>query len=208
MRPDCLVAVSFLATRVTKSDKDDMAKLVRLLRYVRATKERGLVLRPGKKGMQVRAYVDAAYGVHSDGKSHTGGTITLGDAGPIMAKSAKQKIVTKSSTEAELVGLSDFANHGFHLRNFVSAQGHTTGPLLIYQDNMSTMALVKRGRAGSERTRHIDIRYFWAKERVDSGEMVIEHMPTERMGPANVLSKPLQGAQFRQERDELTNWAE
>ena len=51
-----------------------------------------------------------AYGVHQDTeKSHTGCAIVLGNAGPLFSKPAKQKIVTKSSTEAELVGLSDTA---------------------------------------------------------------------------------------------------
>ena len=51
-------------------------------------------------------YVDASYGVHADGKSHTGMTISLG-RGAVHVRSSKQKIVTKSSTEGELVGLTD-----------------------------------------------------------------------------------------------------
>ena len=38
------------------------------------------------------------------------------------------------------------------------------------------MALVERGRSAAERTRHIDIRYFWVKERVDQGEVIIKHL--------------------------------
>jgi hypothetical protein len=205
VRPECLPAVAFLATRVTKCDEDDLGKLRRLVRYVRATRERGLVLRPGARGMQVRAYIDAAYGVHVDGKSHTGSGVTIGDAALIHARSGKQHNVTKSSTEAELVALSDSANKAFHIRNFILAQGHDVGPVVIYQDNMSCMALVEKGRSSSERTRHISIRYFWVKERVDMGEAVIEHLRTEKMF-ANVLTKPLQGAQFILERQGLTNW--
>lgn len=53
---------------------------------------------------------NAAYGMHtSSGKSYTGCAIVLGDVGALFCKSTKQKIVTKSSTEAELVGLSDTA---------------------------------------------------------------------------------------------------
>ena len=59
-------------------------------------------------GMTVRAYIDAAR--QDSGKSHTGCVIVLGKAGPLFSKSAKQKIVTKSSAEAELVGLSDTAS--------------------------------------------------------------------------------------------------
>ena len=64
------------------------------------------------------------------GKSHTGCAIVLGDAGALFAKSSKQKIVTKSSTEAELVGLSDTAMQAIHLRNFVQAQGYDIGPVV------------------------------------------------------------------------------
>jgi hypothetical protein len=153
----------------------------------------------------VRAWVDAAYGVHSDGKSQTGSAITVGAYGTVHAKSVKQKIVTKSSTEAELVAASDSANQGFFVRNFIIAQGYNIGPLVIYQDNMSCMALLAAGRSSSERTRHIAIRYFWLKERVDNGEAVIEHKNSEDLF-ANALTKPLQGPQFAKEVKGLTNW--
>ena len=55
--------------------------------------------------MQVREYVDAAYGVHGDGKSQTGCAVVIGDGGAVFTKSTKQRIVTKFNTEAELVAL-------------------------------------------------------------------------------------------------------
>jgi hypothetical protein len=67
------------------------------------------------------------------------------------------------------------------------------------------MALIHKGRSSSERTRHMSIRYFWINERVNSGEIVIEHLGTEKMF-ANLLTKPLQGSQFLQKRRMLTNW--
>jgi hypothetical protein len=205
VRPECLTAVSFLSTRVQTCDIDDFAKLKRLLGYIYGTRNRGITLRIGNN-MTVKAYIDAAYGVHQEsGKSHTGCVIVLGDAGPLFAKSGKQKIVTKSSTEAELVGLSDTASQAIHLRNFVLAQGYETGPAVIYQDNMSCMALMKKGGPGSDRSRHINIRHFWLSEKVEGKEVVIEHLGTEKMF-ANVLTKPVQGAQFAVERYGLTNW--
>jgi Reverse transcriptase (RNA-dependent DNA polymerase) len=205
-RPECLTAVAYLSTRVTRCDVDDVVKLQRLVRYMRGTKDTGLVLRPGKLGLTVRLYVDASYGVHVDGKSHTGSCVVIGDVGAVHCRSSKQLIVTKSSTEAELVGLSDSANQGIYIRDFLLEQGLKTGPMTIYQDNMSCMALVDRGRSGAERTRHIAIRYFWVKELVDKNEAVIRHMGTEEMY-ANVLTKPLQGSQFVYERECLTGWA-
>ena len=89
----------------------------------------------------------------------------MGEAGPIFPKFAKEEIVTKSSIEAELVGLSDTANQATHLRNLIIAQGYEGGPAVIYQDNLSCMALIKRVGKGSERSRYIHIRYFWLTEK-------------------------------------------
>jgi hypothetical protein len=204
VRPECLTTVSFLAKRVQCCTVDDEAKLERLLGYVLGTRERGLVLRIGD-AMSVSAYIDAAYGVHANGKSHTGCAIVLGDAALMYAKSGGQNIVTKSSTEAELVAVTDSAAQAIFMRNFVLAQGYDVGPCIIYQDNMSCMALIKRGRPGSERSRHINIRHFWVSDRVEDKEVIVRHLSTKKMF-ANVLTKPLQGMQFRAERNELTNW--
>jgi hypothetical protein len=166
-----------------------MDKVIRLLKYLRESEDRGVVLRPGTTGIAVKVYVDAAYGVHADGKSHTGSCVVTGS---VHCKSAKQSIVTKSSTEAELVALSDSANQGLYLRNFLGDQGYDMAPVVLYQDNMSTMGLVGRGRSGAEKTRHILIRYYWVSEQVENGTAIVEHKGTKDMY-ANLLTKPLQG---------------
>lgn len=205
-RPECLTAVSYLTTRVLVTNRGDLGKLHRILMYIRATPTRGVVLRIGGD-MRVSTYIDAAYGVHSGGKSQTGATMVIGDAGPVRVKAARQKIVTKSSTEAELVAVSDEASMSIYMRNFLICQGYTMGPSVIYQDNMSCMALIARGRPAGEKSRHIDLRYFWLKERVDSGEVIIVHLGTAKMF-ANILTKPVQGNQFKVERKGLSNWPE
>ena len=133
VRPECLTAVSFLSTRVSQCDADDLKKLTRLLRYVRGTPERGIVLEVGDE-IRVTIYIDAAYGVHlSSGKSHSGFAVFIG-LGPLGVSSTKQRIVTKSSTESELVALSDYASAGIHLKNFLLGQGYEVVPCEIMQD--------------------------------------------------------------------------
>jgi hypothetical protein len=133
---------------VTKCDSDDADKLIRLIRYIRATREMGMILRPGASGIRVRLFVDASYGVHVDGRSHTGSCVVIGDLGVVRCRSSKQTVVTKSSTEAELVGLSDSANQRLFLRRFLTLQGYSMGAVIIYQDNLSCMALLVVGRSG------------------------------------------------------------
>jgi hypothetical protein len=135
-----LTAVVFLATRVTRNTEHE--KLTRLLRYVNDTKERGIVLRPGKRDA---AYVNSAYGVRADGKSHTGSCVVIGDPGAVHCKSGKQQIVT--NTAAELVTLSDSASQGLHTRSYLIGQGYECGLITVYQDNMSYMALIERGQS-------------------------------------------------------------
>ncbi len=67
--------------------------------------------------------------------------------------------------------------------------------MVIYQENLSCMALMKRGGPRSGRSRHIDIRPFRVAEKVADGADVIEHLTTGLMY-TNALTKPVQGAQF------------
>ena len=90
-------------------------------------------------------------------------------------------------------------------QNFLEEQGIIMKPAKIYQDNMSTIALVKNGKSNSDRTRHIAIRFFFIADRVASNELCIEYMPTEEM-LADILTKPLQGTLFKKLRDKLLNW--
>ena len=109
--------------------------------------------------------------------------------------------------EAEVAGLSDTASTALHLNNFVdcTTSGYNLEPTVLHQDNMSGMAVMKKGGPVSECSRHIHIRYFWLKEQVDLGIVKIQHLGTSRMF-ANLLTKPVQGKQFLQERYGLTNW--
>ena len=65
----------------------------------------------------------------------------------------------------------------------------------IFQDSLSTIALIKRGRSTSQRTRHIDIRYFFIHDRIGSGEAGIASLASELM-VGDFFSKPLTGGVF------------
>ena len=202
-RPDILLPISFLATRVQDPDEDDWNKLQRVLKYLNGTPDLGIALQCDKD-IIIQSFIDASYGTHGDFRSHTGMVITLGK-GPIDIASTKQKINTKSSAEAELIALSDKASQVIWHRDFLIAQGYNNLPATIYQDNQSTMALAVKGSASSDRTRHVSIRYFWMKDKVQNGDIEIIYKPTDDM-IADILTKPLHGDKFARLRDLLLNW--
>ena len=204
VRPDMLLAVSFLTTRVSGPNEQDLTKLTRLLFYLNDTKDLGLVLEV-TNGIKVLAYIDASHGSHPNFKGHTGGIISLGH-GAVHAKSSKQKLNSKSSTETELIGLSDYLSQVLWIRNFLVAQGYNTlEPAIIFQDNISAMTMASKGKHIGETTRHINIRYFFIKHYLESKkEVVLEYLPTESM-IADIMTKPLQGALFKSLRAKLLN---
>lgn len=103
-RPDLETSITFLCTRVTKSDEDDWKKLKRVLTYVNCTIDDSKII--GAHDLtKIFTWIDAAYAMNLDMKSQTGEAMSMG-LGLLHAKCEKQKLNVKSSTEAELVGTS------------------------------------------------------------------------------------------------------
>jgi len=149
-------------------------------------------------------WVDGSFAVHPDMRSHTGATMSLGK-GSVLSMSTKQKLNTKSSTEAELVGVDDAMPQILWTRYFLTAQGYHIDPTIVYQDNQSTILLEKNGTASSsKRTRHIAIRYYFITDRISKGEVCVEYCPTKEM-VGDYFTKPLQGSLFYKLRATILN---
>ena len=198
-RLDIQTAVGYLTTRVSGPDEDDWNKLKRVLQYLRGTID--LVLTLGADDLlSMFAWVDVSYGIHNDCKSHTGGAISWG-WGVLLTMCKKQKLNTKSSTEGEIVGVSDFLPNVIWARLFMEAQGDILEKNTLYQDNQSAMKIILNGkRSSGQKTKHMDNRYFWIKDRLESEQIKVEYCPTEKM-LADFFTKPLQGNLFRKFRD-------
>ena len=100
------------------------------------------------------AFIDASFGVLVDSKGHTGITMLLGQ-GAFCVASSKQRLVAKSSRDAEITGVSDGLSEVIWARNFLMGQGLEIGPAIVFQDNQLTMKLLEKGLSASSRTRHI-----------------------------------------------------
>ena len=193
-RPDIQVPVAFLCTRVQEPTEQDWYKLIRMMKFLKRTK--GDVLTLSAQDLSVtKWYADAAFAVHPDMRSHTGYTMSMGE-GAIISSSRKQKLNTRSSTEAELVACDDAMTQVLWTRNFLKEQGYET-KTYMKQDNTSAIQLEKNGKASShKRTRHINIRYFFIKDQIDKGIVQVEHCPTDQMD-ADYMSKATQGETFK-----------
>ena len=202
-RPDLQTTVAFLSTRVQKPDVDDYKKLARAMKYLRKTITLPLTLEADDLQL-LYWWIDGAFAIHRDMRSHTGGAMSLGK-GIIYGTSTRQKLNTRSSTEAELVAVDDCMSQVLWTRYFLSAQGYNINDCVIYQDNKSAILLEENGRASSsKRTRHINIRYYFVTDRANCGEIKVQHCPTTEM-LGDYFTKPLQGGLFTKFRDRILN---
>jgi hypothetical protein len=202
-RPDVQPAVAFLTTRVQGPNEGDWFKLKKMMRFLKRTADDVLTLKADDMTL-IKWHLDASFAVHDDFKSHTGATMSLGQ-GAIQSISTKQKINTRSSTEAELVSDDDIIAKVLWTRRFLESQGYQVKDNIIYRDNQSTMKLEQNGKASSgKRTRHFNIKYFYITDLIDRGELKVKYCPTDEM-IADYMTKPLTGNKFTKFRQEIMN---
>ena len=79
--------------------------MLRGISYLKDTFHLKLTLSAEKTNM-LKWWIDGSFAVHNDMRGHTGVTMSMG-AGMIYSTSTKQKLNTRSSTEAELVAVND-----------------------------------------------------------------------------------------------------
>ena len=83
----------------------------------------------------------------------------------------------------------------------MGAQGYAIKNNIIYQYNQSAIRMEKNGRNScTGNSRHIHIRYFFVKYRIEKEEIRVEYCPTHLM-LADFFTKPLMGELFRKLRD-------
>ena len=130
---------------------------------------------------KMKSWVDASYAVHEDMRSHTGETTSLA-LGTLSNKSSRQRLNTTSLCESELVATNEYLPYNMWLKDFFEKQGYEVKENILYQENQSAIRMEKNGRNScTGNSRHIYIRFFFIKDRVDKKEMQIVYCLTERM---------------------------
>ena len=205
-RQDIQMAVAFLTTRVKSPDEDDWGKLKRVLKYLNGTKYLKLSISVENLAI-LKWYVDGSHNVHWDRKGHGGAMFTMGK-GAVSSYSRKVRLNMRSSTETEWVVADMYMLEMLWSLYFIESQGYEVECIDLHQDNTSTKLLMKNGRLSSgKKTKHIQAKFFFIKDRIDDWEMTVVNCPNEGMW-ADILTKPLQGKAIRVMRSKLMNCEE
>lgn len=192
-RPDIAHAISALSQFNENPGEEHWKAAKRVLRYLKKTEKLKIVFT--KKGDNLMGYSDADWGANIDDRKSYTGYLFMFAGGVINWSSRKQKTVAMSSAEAEYMALSEAAKETIYLRRFLSEIIGELGTTVIFCDNQSA-GLMAKNPVFHERTKHIDIKYHFLRDSVESGNLKIEYLPSEQM-PADVLTKGLSSLKHR-----------
>ena len=171
--------------------------------FLKAEKENIRFVYTKPKEMRCVSMVDSNYGTNKeDRRSISGSIFTIG--GSIVRWISKiQKSVTLSSTEAEYCALSTCAQEvRFEQQLLEEIESHND-PAIIFEDNSGAIYLVRNRQVGP-RTKHIDIRYHFIRDLVDSNKLIVNYINTE-LNKADILTKNVNEKIFKIHSNNIRN---
>jgi hypothetical protein len=203
-RDDIRKEVTHLSTRNHNPVQGDIIKAGRVLSYLNGT--RAITRRYFSDDPTIHVTVDASYGVHTQGNSHSGFFISVGrNSAPVLCCSSRQKdCVATGSMEAEYVALSQAVKKALPLRYLLEQLGFPQpGPIIVYEDNMSAINLAIAPIV-TKNSKHIAQRHHFIRDMVQQNLAKLVHLPTADM-TADLLTKPMSPKLFLRLRDKLMN---
>ena len=143
----------------------------------------------------LQGFCDADYAGDVDTRRSTTGYIYILNGGAISWSSRRQQTVAASTTEAEYMAAAEAVKEGLWLRKLLADIGMGLKTITINADNQSALKLLKNP-VTSLRSKHIDVLYHFARERVMRNEVEFEYVPTE-YNVADVFTKALPEAKHK-----------
>ena len=164
-----------------------------VLRYLAGTATHGITYSAGKPALEV--YCDADYAGDVDSRRSTTGYVFTLNGGAISWSSRLQQTVAVSTTEAEYMAAAAAIKEALWMRRLLTNLGHDPGTITIRADSQSAIKLLKNP-IFSMRSKHIDVIYHFARERVARKDVAFQYIKTDAM-VADALTKPLPTSKFQ-----------
>ena len=198
-RPDVLLAIGVLSSNLNSPTKASWIALDHLIGYLRAHQSFKITYRWKEEQLyyqnRVVMYIDASWHFHSDGKGQSGCVIKI-FGNSVFFRTSKQHVVTKSSTESEIVAVDDFLPYGIWISNLLRELNvDYGGSIVVFQDNTSGVKIIEKGHGNFKRTKHFLNKFYWIKQYVDDGTVEFVYLPTENM-IADLFTKVISGYLF------------
>ncbi|XP_066595468.1 uncharacterized protein [Prorops nasuta] len=165
-RPDISFSVNYLSRYQNSYSETHWKYALRILKYLHATKDLKLRYKRNEKCDIINCYVDADWGGDNSDRRSTSGYVIKMYGNIVDWKSRKQRCVTKASTYAEYIALSEVVSEIKYVRELVKIFGITIcEPIKIYEDNSGAINIANNGNF-TKNSKHIEIHYHFVHESV------------------------------------------
>jgi hypothetical protein len=204
-RPDITYTVSILAAKMQSPSKLDWLRIKRLLRYLQGTKKYSIKVKRNQHNIQSHVYTDADHASCTETRrSRTGILILLGGF-PITWHSKKQNLVTLSTVESEYVAASTATQELTWVLSLLNELKISFDKPIIHIDNQGAIAIAK-DPVHHGRTKHIDIKYHYIREKYREGIFEMVYCPTkEQLADIFTKALPLPTLEYLLKKINLTN---
>ena len=171
--------------------------VIQISRYLAWTLERGITFKSNVTDELV-GYTDSDWAGLKDGRRSTGGYAFLFSGGPVSHQSKQQATVALSSTEAEYMATTEAGKEALWIGRFLAALGYRLPgqPVRLKADNGGAILLTANPEF-HRRTKNIEVRHHWIREKVESKEIAITYISTKDM-VADGLTKALDPKPFKE----------
>jgi hypothetical protein len=163
-----------------------------ILRYLAGTISYGITFRGSSTS--ILGYTDADYAGDLDTRRSTTGYVFIMNNGVVSWQSKRQPTVAASTTEAEYMAAAFTVKEAIWLRLLLADLHLQSGTVPIKADNQSAIKILKNP-VTSARSKHIDVAYHFARERVERKDVKFDYIRTEHM-LADALTKPVSKSKF------------
>ena len=193
VRPLLALPVSFLSKRMKCPTEEDMSKLKRVIFWLREHPAGGLTITDEtEEDLAIYVWADASDNCHHDAKGHTGVFISVGkhEGSPIYYMSKVQTLVSRSSTEAELIAVYKAIPRALWAIESLTEWGYPQESVDIFQDNIATILASHDGNKPFSNLSHMNRRFFNCRQYIQAGTIKMPHCDTRSM-LADPLTKPM-----------------
>lgn len=188
-RPDLSYSVNMLSRFANNPGRAHWNAMKHTLGYLKGTLDYGISYYKDSD-LRPYGYVDADYAGEIDGRRSTEGHIFFVGNGPVSWASKRQETVALSTVEAEYMAFTRATQQAIWISKFMSEVGLAQEPPVnIFADNTGAIANTQNYKNHS-RTKHIDIKYHFTKEKVAAGDIGFTYIPSSD-NLADILTKPL-----------------
>lgn len=194
-RPDIAYSVSYLSRSLENPTQEDITRVKRVFRYIAGTIHKSITYKSEYSGKALQCYSDADFGgCNLTGRS-TSGVVIMYSGGIISWLSQRQATVATSTTEAEIIASTEAVKEIIWLKRlFESLHIKLTEVPVLQVDNSAAVKLAQNPEF-HRRTKHIDIKNLFVREKVIDGTIKVLQISTEHQ-LADIMTKPVNRIQI------------